>query len=203
MDELLKRAQRFRHESFAEMREHFTALAEGQKPHTLLITCSDSRVDPQLITGSLPGELFVVRNVANSVPRYEPEYRCSGSAAIEFAVLMLGVERIVVMGHSDCGGCAALASPTSLPKNLIHLREWATDRADVLDEATRMAESDPCGALAERIEQTNVLRQVENLRTYPFIKEREARGRVRVGGWYYRIGTGEVIECAPGDVPAG
>lgn len=197
MDELLKRAQRFGDESFTEMREHFATLAEGQQPHTLLITCSDSRVDPQLITGSLPGEIFVVRNVANSVPRASVETHCSGGAAIEFAVLVLGVERIVVMGHSGCGGCAALADLSSIREDMPHLRAWAEDRADVLVEAERMAAFGLGATFEERVEQANVIRQVENLRSYPFIAEREARGRLRVCGWYYRIGTGEVIECSP------
>lgn len=198
MDELLKRARRFGHESYAEMREHFAALAEGQQPHTLLITCSDSRVDPQLITGSLPGELFVVRNVANSVSRYGGELRCSGSAAIEYAVLVLGVERVVVLGHSGCGGCAALSDPATIREDMLHLREWCAQRVDVMDEADRMAEAGLGRSPAERIEQANVLRQIENLRTYPFVAEREASRRLRLCGWYYRIGTGEVIECTPG-----
>ena len=109
-DELTAGYRRFRAEHWPAARAEYEALAaRGQKPHTLIVACSDSRADPALIFDSAPGELFVVRNVANLVPPYEPDGQLHGvSAALEFGVKVLGVSRIVVMGHAHCGGVAAM-----------------------------------------------------------------------------------------------
>src|SRR5689334_17838841 len=109
MDELIAGYRRFRAETWARERERFAALAAGQRPHTMVIACSDSRTDPQMVFGAAPGELFVVRNVANLVPPYQPDAAYHGtSAALEFAVRVLGVARILVLGHAMCGGIQAL-----------------------------------------------------------------------------------------------
>jgi carbonic anhydrase len=109
MDGLLEGYRRFRAEVWPRERERFEKLADGQQPETLVIACSDSRVDPAMVFGAAPGELFVVRNVAALVPPYEPDGGRHGvSAALEFGVRMLGVKRIVVMGHARCGGVQAL-----------------------------------------------------------------------------------------------
>src|SRR5689334_2523209 len=112
MDELIEGYRRFRDSSWPEHRQRFTELAEkGQRPHTLVIACSDSRVDPQMIFGAGPGELFIVRNVAALVPPYQPDQAYHGtSAALEFGVKSLGVSRIIVIGHGLCGGVAGLLS---------------------------------------------------------------------------------------------
>ncbi len=184
MDELLQRARSFRENGYAERSELFRRLESGQHPHTLFICCSDSRIDPTLITGAEPGELFVVRNVANTVPPYATTGdRAGDRAAIEYAVLVLGVTRIVVMGHAGCGGCAAKAAPESVPGDLPNLQAWCAQQGAI------------AGATPEEIEQANIVCQLEQLRDYPFVAERLTSGELTLGGWYYKIATGEIVEC--------
>ena len=184
MEELLRRARRFRDAGYAAHADLYRRLAGRQAPHTLFIACADARVDPALLVGAAPGELFVVRNVANAVPPWAPgDDRAHERAAIEFAVVELDVERIVVLGHSNCGGCAALAEPGAIDEALPNLRAWAA--ATEAEGATS----------TEAFERANVKRQLANLRTYPCVAEREAAGTLAVSGWYLRIGTGEIFEC--------
>ncbi len=184
MDELLQRARRFRKEGFLERAELYRDLETSQQPHTMFICCSDSRLDPARIVGSEPGEIFVVRNVANTVPEWaEGGDQTGDRAAIEFAVLVLRVARIVVMGHAGCGGCAALSAPETDFADLPNLRAWCADQRGLE------------GSTPEEIEKANVHRQLDRLRGYPMIAERLTRGELALGGWYYTIATGEIVEC--------
>jgi len=181
----------FRKEDFERDKEFFQGLKEGQKPHTFYVGCSDSRVVPNLITKTLPGELFVVRNIANVVPpvdENEGTLKCTASI-LEYAVKYLEVKNIVVCGHSNCGGLKALFYPKEklekLPfvKNWLKLIEDLKDKVDTKDEKLREWE----------IEQLNVVKQLQNLLTYDFVKERVEAGKLNLYGWYYIIESGEVF----------
>jgi carbonic anhydrase len=173
--------RRFREEHYPERRETFARLAEGQDPDLLFIGCSDSRVMPELLTGAGPGDMFVVRNVANVVPPFDPDGGHAGtSAAIEFAVAVLGVHDVVVCGHSGCGGVAALSGPP--PPDVPHLGPWL----DIVREALGGD-----GSLEDTIRR-NVLLSIERLRGFPMVAERVAAGTLRLHGWYLDIGSGQV-----------
>lgn len=189
-DPLLDGYQRFRAERWPEARADYEALAaKGQKPHTLIVACSDSRADPALIFDAAPGQLFVVRNVANLVPPYEPDGRLHGvSAALEFGVKVLGVSRIVVMGHAFCGGVNAMlhGAPDScrdfvapwVEQGVERVRDIAPDRPDA--ERQRAAE------------EAIVRLSLDNLRTFPWIAEREADGRLTLTGLHFGIAEGRL-----------
>jgi carbonic anhydrase len=185
---------RFQKEDFETQRALFSKLGKEQKPHTLFIGCSDSRVVPTLITKTYPGELFMVRNVANIVPPLElSDHDHSTAAAIEFAVLVLNVETIVICGHSNCGGCAALYSDPSSLSDMPHLQEWLKLSAGVTGRVDKLLEN---GKQADRewlTEQVNILVQMSHLHTYPYIAERVAAGTLEVQGWHYLIESGEVL----------
>lgn len=177
--------ERFRAGSFRENRAFYERLETGQKPHTLFLTCSDSRVDPTLLTDSRPGELFIVRNIANIVPPYRrTEEYVSTTAAIEYALSALRVSSIVVCGHSDCGGCAAIAGDPRLLSDMPHTRRWL--------ELARDAGFPRSGMSSRDVEMENVARQLDRLLSYPGVRERVAAGELELHGWYYSIARGIV-----------
>lgn len=183
---LLDGLRRFRREYFPAYREHYKKLVEeGQKPTTLFIGCSDSRVVPDLITDSMPGELFIVRNVGAFVPPFETDPGYHGvSAGIEFAVLSLGVTDIVVCGHTHCGAIRALYEPPS--ESSPHVTKWL----ELAHEARLDAPIDQ--AMLRRTEQRSVVIQLEHLMTFPMVAERVERGDVFLHGWHYVIEEGRV-----------
>jgi len=193
VDSLFKGAVRFRERSFANNKELFQKLGQEQKPHTLFIGCSDSRVVPELITKAMPGELFVVRNIANIVPRYRvaKEYVAT-TAAIEYAIVALNVENIVVCGHSNCGGCNALYSTPEQMMDLPNVEHWLEQLAPVRQQVD---ENYPNASPEERewiTEQVNIVAQLDNLMSYPLIRDRFKDGKLKLYGWYYVIDKGEV-----------
>lgn len=165
-----------------------------QAPHTLFIGCSDSRVVPNLITNTLPGELFVIRNIANIVPRYrETADYVATTSAIEYALNVLQVENIVVCGHSNCGGCYALWNDDMLKKSP-HTAKWLQLAQPVKDKITR--EFGPSITEAKRewiTEQYNIIEQIKHLRSYPDVEKKYEEGTLNIYGWYYIIETGEVF----------
>lgn len=189
--QIIERYLKFLHEDFNENRELFEKLKDKQNPHTLFIGCSDSRVIPELITKSLPGELFVVRNVANIVPPYHMvDLSVPVAAAIEYSVLTLEVKNIIICGHSNCGGCSALHLSEEELSNRPNVRKWISISKDIANEVSKI-ETD----LTKRYrltEQLNIIRQIENLLTYPFVKEKFDRGEIKIYGWYFEIPTGKV-----------
>lgn len=195
MDRLFRGVLRFQAEDFAPQRELFARLGRRQRPHTLFVGCSDSRVVPTLITGSAPGELFKIRNVANIVPPHGSRGGDGTAASLEYAVQVLGVGRIVVCGHSNCGGCAALNLPAGELEGLPLTRRWLAHSAQVPGRVDRLLSegASPVGDREWLTEQLNVVVQLANLRTYPFVAERIASGALVVQGWYYVIGSGEVF----------
>lgn len=187
---IIEGAIKFMHSGFSEHKELFKNLSKSQNPHTLFIGCSDSRVVPSLITSTLPGELFVVRNIANIVPKYrlKDEYLASTSAIV-YAIMSLEVENIVICGHSDCNGCAAIYDDKKL-QNMPSVARWLEQLNEVKNEILNSNSSaDERGWLTERL---CVLQSMENIRTYPQVNEREKNGLLRIYGWHYIIQTGEV-----------
>ena len=196
MQRLIEGVHRFRESEFGRQRELLARLArDGQDPHTLFITCADSRVLAELITQSQPGDLFVVKNVGNIVPPYDLEASTnSTAAAIEFAVSVLEVDDIVVCGHSRCGAMNALVNGIANPSELPHLVRWIEVAAPVRDvierEYAHLSEPEDRQRAAE---EENVLFGLESLHTYPAVQRRLADGSLHLHGWFFHIALGELF----------
>jgi carbonic anhydrase len=194
MEKLFKGILQFRQEDFESHKELFQELGRQQKPHTLFVGCADSRVVPNLITRTHPGELFVVRNVANIIPPYRrTEEYVSTTSAVEYAVLSLGVDSIVVCGHSNCGGCAAMNQSSEALDHLPHVRKWLEVSKEVKGRVDRLMTGDTPEEREWLTERVNVLVQMRNLLTYPYVRERYERGELNIYGWHYIIETGEIF----------
>lgn len=187
---LLDGYRRFRTTGYPQQRARYDALRDGQAPKTMVIACSDSRVDPALIFDVGPGEVFVVRNVANLVPPYETGGGRHGvSAALEFAVTQLEVEDIVVMGHGGCGGVAASLAHRFEDAGVgegFFIRHWI----DLLDAARDEIEAANVANPQRALEESAVRVSLANLRTFPCIPVREQAGRLRLHGAYFAIADG-------------
>jgi carbonic anhydrase len=200
---LLDGYRRFRQSGWGRERDRWATLAEAQSPKVMVIACSDSRVDPAMIFDANPGEMFVVRNVANLVPPFEPDQNYHGvSAALEFAVTQLRVEEIIVMGHGFCGGCAAAL--TGQFSEAGHgeghfIAHWI----NMLDDAAARirAEHDVLERPAFReMEHEGVRISLRNLRTFPWVAEREQSGVLKLHGAFFAISDGvlHVLDEASG-----
>ncbi|MFJ4537912.1 carbonic anhydrase [Streptomyces tibetensis] len=189
MKALLDRARAFRTRADFDSGE-FRKLAEGQYPEALFITCSDSRVIPAMITGARPGEIFELRNAGNIVPPYGRPGACGEAATIEYALEVLGVQDIVVCGHSHCGAMGALKSGDDLSA-LPGVDAWLRIARPELTSVLETAPDDP--SLPE-VSQGNVVNQLTALRSYPVVRQRLDSGRLRLHGWYYEVDTGFVYE---------
>ncbi|MDN5351249.1 MAG: carbonic anhydrase [Clostridiales bacterium] len=177
---------------FKENRELFESIGRKQTPHTLFIGCSDSRIVPNLITKTMPGELFVIRNIANLIPPYrETDEYVSTTSAIEYAVQVLNVTNIVVCGHSNCGGCRLLLSDEDIKKTVPHTSRWMDLATNVKNKIVEAHIEDPI-AREQATEQLNIVEQLSHLMTYPYIKERVESCTLNLLGWYYQIDTGDI-----------
>lgn len=186
-DPLISGYHRFRADHWPQAKAEYEALAAGQTPHTLIVACSDSRADPALIFDAAPGQLFVVRNVANLVPPYEPDGLLHGvSAALEFGVKALNVSRIVVMGHAHCGGVAAMrnGAPDSVQD---FVAPWIAQGTPVVRHVAETVEPDQ---VEQASEEAVVRLSLRNLRTFPWIAEREEAGTLELVGLHFGIGEG-------------
>jgi carbonic anhydrase len=194
MSNLFEGVVQFRQEDFEKHKDLFSDLGRGQSPHTLFIGCSDSRVVPTMITKSMPGELFEVRNVANIVPRYRQtsEYVATTSA-IEFACLQLNIQNIVICGHSNCGGCAALYKSDEELEHLPHTKKWLEQASAARDQVKSQVDPEDHALREWMTEQANVVEQMKHLLTYPFILDRYVAGKLNIYGWHYIIETGEIF----------
>jgi carbonic anhydrase len=191
--DLVQGYRRFRETGWRRERERWSELAEGQSPKVMVIACSDSRVEPAQIFDARPGEMFVVRNVANLVPPFEPDTAYHGvSAALEFAVTQLEVDELVVMGHGFCGGCAAALTGQfdeaghgagHFIAHWIDMLKGARDR--IRDEHPALDR-----AAFEAMELEGVRISLANLRTFPWVREREAAGRLKLHGAWFAIADG-------------
>lgn len=189
INKLLDRYRQFYNEYFVDVPELYRQLsAEGQAPKTLVIACSDSRVDPSIIFKSEPGELFVIRNVASLVPPFECDFvHCHGtSAAIEYAVRHLEVENIIVLGHSHCGGIKTLVDDHGHDHNFID--SWLSIADEVVSEQVENVD------VYCECEKKAVAVSLRNLQTFPFVAERLKTRRLRLCGWYFCIESGRLKE---------
>jgi carbonic anhydrase len=188
---LLEGVRRFHREVYPEREAAYRkVMKEGQKPHTLFITCADSRIDPEMITQSGPGEIFVSRNIGNIVPSYG-DMMGGVSAIIEYAVAALQVHHVVVCGHTECGAMIGLLHPDKLEK-LPVVKSWLRNGDAALAVAeTRKTGPDDHAALEALIEE-NVLLQLHHLQTHPSVAGRMAQGSLALSGWVYDIGNGTV-----------
>jgi len=192
-DSLADRYRRFKYRYFAPNAAHYEELAtNGQNPDTMVISCSDSRVDPETIFSAMPGELFVLRNIANLVPPYETGGKFHGvSSAIEFAILNLDIKHLIVIGHSGCGGIkAALNQHAAIQTDAQFISRWMS----MLDDA-RLAilASHQTATPEERqraLEKEGIKQTLKNLRTFPFVREKEESGTLQLHGAHFDILTG-------------
>jgi len=200
VQKLIEGVHRFRKDAFGNYRTLFHKLSQdGQNPHTLFITCSDSRVLAELITQSKPGDLFVVKNVGNIVPPAQVTGSTnSTAAAIEFAVTVLHVSDIVVCGHSQCGAMAGLLGASPVTDATPHLRDWLSLAAPVFDMVARQyAHLASDSARLDLAAAENVLFGLDNLYSYSCIQEALAAGTLRLHGWFFKISTAELFAYDP------
>ena len=186
VERLIAGLKRFRSETFPHYRAHYERLAsQGQKPSTLFIGCSDSRIDPALLTDSEPGTMFMVRNVGAFIPPYETADAYHGTtAAIEFATEMLNVTDIVICGHADCGAIRALYQPPQV--EMPHVSNWLR----LAEDAKLEGEVTP--ELIRKTEERAIVIQMERILTFPTVMEKVQAGILAVHGWHYDIGQGLV-----------
>jgi len=181
---------RFKTEVYSGKKELFRKLASGQNPEALFITCSDSRIDPNLLVQAEPGELFICRNAGNIVP---PHSNVTGgvTATIEYAVAVLKVEHIIICGHSGCGALSGVMNP-ALVEDLHHVSQWLSfsqaAKQIVLEKYPDLSDAEKLTMLIEE----NVLLQLQHLKTHPQVAAKYATGKVKLHAWTYDIGLGEV-----------
>lgn len=192
MKKLIRGLREFKASYFCTHQELFEQLSHGQKPRVLFITCSDSRIDPNLITQAELGELFVIRNAGNIIPPFGATNGGEG-ATIEYAVQALDIRQIIICGHSHCGAMKGLMKLDSLQKEMPLVHDWlkyaeATRRL-VLDHYSHYSGEE----LLEIIIAENVLTQIENLRTYPVIRSKLYQGQLNIYAWIYQIEAAEVL----------
>ena len=195
MQKLIQGIHAFQDKHFIPLQSLFEKLAKGQTPETLFITCSDSRIDPNLLTRSKPGDLFILRNAGNIVPPHGAANGGEG-ATIEFAVAALGVKDIIVCGHSHCGAMKGLLEPEaliSLPTVSAWLNHAESTRRIMRENYAHL---DGDLLVAATVEE-NVLVQLENLRTLPSVATRLVKGDLHLHAWVYKIETGEVFAFDP------
>ncbi len=185
----------FKNIKFKENEQRFKKLVkEGQKPTALFIGCSDSRVMPNLITGSGVGELFIVRNIGNFVPPFSPDNDFhSTAAAIEYATSHLGVTDIIVCGHSDCGAIKELFKEHKVTDENIHTIKWLELGKEAKEKALEVVGDKSFAIQREFAEKVSVVMQLENLLTYPAVKKRVEDGELFLHAWHYKLDTGEIF----------
>lgn len=190
MSKIILGTIKFMEKDYSLNRELFENLAKKQEPHTLFIGCSDSRVVPTMITNTMPGELFVVRNIANIVPKYRisQEYVAT-TATIEYAILNLPIENIVVCGHSNCGGCEALYYDDKKLEQTPNVKKWLDMISHIKDmvQALDITDKTKISFMTERL---NIINSLDNIMTYPSVKERVKSGALNLYGWHYIIEKG-------------
>jgi carbonic anhydrase len=200
MDEVLEHLKagmrRFRSEVYPEQAERYQrVMEEPQQPLALLITCADSRIHPDVLLQTSPGEIFVTRNIGNMVPMY-PEMVGGVSAVLEYAVTAVKVRHVAVGGHTDCGAMKALLDPASV-QGMPLVRSWLTNAGTILEEARAIqrARKERDGVepdLLHIITELNVLLQMKHVATHPSVAEAKARGELTISGWVYDIAAGDV-----------
>lgn len=193
--DLIDGFRKFRRRYFVLEKDLYLNLStKGQSPKTLLIACSDSRVDPAILLSSEPGDLFVIRNVANLVPPYEEGGGHHGtSAAIEFAVNNLKVEDIVVLGHAQCGGIEALAAGKA-GEGGSFISKWVNIASEARAIALKKESPDDFKKFCHACELESIKVSIKNLKTFPFIQKRLNDGSLTISGWYFDLEVGKMWE---------
>ncbi|MGH9755690.1 MAG: carbonic anhydrase [Blastocatellia bacterium] len=195
MEKIVRGIHQFQTTEFSAHRELFETLSQGQRPETLLITCSDSRIAPELLMQALPGDLFVLRNAGALIPPYGAANGGEG-ATVEYAITALGVKHALVMGHSNCGAIKGLLDPESLA-DMPLVSEWlkhAGATKQVVDECyPDLKDVDLLDAAIKE----NVLVQLDNLRTYPKVAALMVKGELTLHGWIYEIESGQILAYDP------
>lgn len=189
MEKVISGIVRFQQSAFETRKNLFADLANGQSPEVLFITCSDSRIDPNLVTQTEPGDLFIVRNAGNIVP---PHARVAGgvTASIEFAVAVLGVKDIVVCGHTDCGAMKGAMNPQAL-EDLPHVHNWI-DHSRAAVEVVKARHGHVSYSELDAVTEQNVLLQLQHLRTHPAVAAKLGTNEISLHGWVYDIKHGTV-----------
>lgn len=190
---LTDRYRRFKHRIYVPNADQYEELATyGQDPKIMLISCCDSRVDPETIFNAMPGELFIIRNVANLVPPYETSGKFHGvSAAIEFAVLNLRIQHLVVMGHAGCGGVkAALDQSAAIQTEAQFISRWMSMLDDARLRVLAANQMSTAEKKLDALEKEGVKTSIKNLRTFPFVADRENKGKLNLHGAHFDIKTG-------------
>ena len=200
MKKLLKGIVDFRKNVRPSVKDTFAELALGQRPDTLFIACSDSRVVPNLFASTEPGDLFVIRNVGNLIPPYAEDHSSHGAeaAAIQFGLSSLPITEVIVCGHSECGAIGALASGQTRP-DAPAFQCWLRHGQGSLKQLEAGATLGDHLERHNRLSQLNVLEQLEHLKTYPVVRERLASGQLRLHGWYFDIREANVYEYEPSE----
>ncbi|MCC6573665.1 MAG: carbonic anhydrase [Planctomycetes bacterium] len=192
MDKLIEGLKRFKRETYPRLKPLYDNLIKtGQKPRALIIGCADSRVAFETLTGCGPGELFIVRNAGNIVPRYGT-YVGGVTASIEFAVTQLPIEDVIICGHTHCGAIAGLLDPDSL-RDMPAVRDWLNFSKQA-SERVRKADTRTISRHKRAATSENVKLQLENLHSFPCIAERLGAGSIKLHGWVYELETGDVLE---------
>jgi carbonic anhydrase len=199
LEKLKAGIRQFRTEVYPEQAETYRRLAsEPQRPLALIVTCADSRIDPELITQSEPGELFVTRNIGNLVPGYG-DMLGGVSAVVEYAVSALKVQHVVVCGHTDCGAMKGLLDPGSV-RSMPTVENWLKNAHAALSVARALYEPETArDDFIKLLTEQNVLLQMQHLRTHPAVAGAMAREELTISGWVYDIGEGEVRICEHGE----
>ncbi len=192
MQKIIDGLREFHRRYYCQNQELFEELAEGQRPRVLFVTCSDSRIDPNLITGTEPGEIFVIRNAGNIVPPNGSPAASGEAASIEYGLKALGAKYIIVCGHTHCGAMKGLFKLEKLARDMPNVHSWLQFSAPIRTLLESRYRDRPVEELAELAVAENVLRQLDNLRSYPAIAAAEQRGDVELHGWVYNIETGDV-----------
>lgn len=191
VDQLIDGVLKFKESVVPEHQELFDDLANSQSPQVLFITCSDSRIDPNMVTQSKPGDLFICRNAGNIVPPHSIDTG-GMTASIEYAVAVLGVKHIVVCGHSDCGAMKGALDVDNL-KGLPHVKEWLSYARSAVAVVDAMGVSDD--ERLQRVTEQNVLQQLIHLRSHPAVAAKLAMGELTLHGWIYDIKSGGICGC--------
>lgn len=194
--QLIEGYKKFREGTYLPNQHAYELLADkGQSPDVLVIGCSDSRVNPNEVFAAGPGELFIIRNVANLVPPYETLGAYHGvSAALEFAVLHLEVGHVVVLGHTGCGGVKAMLDPaTPSREDMTFISSWVSMMSMVRDDVVRDMADAPIEEQVVELEKRSIMASLVNLRSFPFVKSREDRGFLQLHGSYFDVGSGNLL----------
>lgn len=191
MKKLITGYMRFKENVLPKEQDFFSKLGQAQHPEALFITCADSRIVPDLITQTRPGELFMSRTVGNQVPPYHSRSDNAVASSIEYALGALNVRHIIICGHSDCGAMKAVLHPEKLvtfPSTAAWLSNPTTAHWAAVSGSSGMEENE----LLRLVSEQNIVRQIENLKTHPQVASRLAKGEVEIHGWFYEIHSGEV-----------